>query len=62
LARDAAERVWVPVFDLPEQPLTGLTRKILKRLRVMPGFSGMRPMVVGEESQDTPAEFDTVPR
>jgi A/G-specific adenine glycosylase len=51
LARDAAERVWVPVLDLPEQPLTGLTRKILKRLRVMPGFSTMRPVIVDDSAQ-----------
>lgn len=62
LARDASERVWVPVFDLPEQPLTGLTRKILKRLRVMPGFSGGRPVVLDEQGQDTAAVFDTVVR
>jgi A/G-specific adenine glycosylase len=65
LARDEAERVWVPVLDLPEQPLTGLTRKILKRLRVMPGYSGMRPLVMGEETQETNAGFDAavvVPR
>jgi A/G-specific adenine glycosylase len=49
LARDTAERVWVPVFDLPELPLTGLTKKILKRLRVMPGFSTARPLVIAEE-------------
>ena len=51
LARDTNERVWVPVLDLPEQPLTGLTRKILKRLRVMPGFSTMRPVVIEEATQ-----------
>jgi len=49
LARDTAERVWVPVLDLPELPLTGLTKKILKRLRVMPGFSTGRPLIIGEE-------------
>jgi A/G-specific adenine glycosylase len=62
LARDAGERIWVPVLDLPEQPLTGLTRKILKRLRVMPGFSGGRPVVLDEQGQDTAAAFDTVVR
>ncbi len=51
LARDVAERVWVPVLDLPEQPLTGLTRKILKRLRVMPGYGTMRPVLVDEPAQ-----------
>jgi A/G-specific adenine glycosylase len=58
LARDAAERVWVPVFDLPELPLTGLTKKILKRLRVMPGFSNGRPVIIGEEGA-VQATFDT---
>jgi hypothetical protein len=54
----------VPVLDLPEQPLTGLTRKILKRLRVMPGYSGMRPLVMAEEAQEAVAGFDAaaVPR
>jgi A/G-specific adenine glycosylase len=64
LARDTAERVWIPVLDLLEQPLTGLTRKILKRLRVMPGYSGGRPLVMNEQGQDALAEFDmaVVPR
>jgi A/G-specific adenine glycosylase len=64
LARDTAERVWIPVLDLLEQPLTGLTRKILKRLRVMPGYSGGRPLVMNEQGQDALAEFDmaAVPR
>jgi A/G-specific adenine glycosylase len=59
LAKETAERVWVPVLDLLEQPLTGLTRKILKRLRVMPGYSGGRPMVVDEQGEDAFAVFDT---
>jgi A/G-specific adenine glycosylase len=59
LAKDAGERVWVPVMDLPEQPLTGLTRKILKRLRVMPGYGGSRPVVTDDRGQDSTAEFDT---
>ena len=53
LAKDTGERVWVPVLDLLDQPLTGLTRKILKRLRVMPGYSGMRPVVLGDADQDS---------
>jgi A/G-specific adenine glycosylase len=60
LARDVAERVWVPVLDLPEQPLTGLTRKILKRLRVMPGFSAMRPLVLEDVPQGDLKELDSV--
>ena len=35
------------------------TRKILKRLRVMPGYSGGRPMVVDEQGEDAFAVFDT---
>jgi A/G-specific adenine glycosylase len=58
LAKDAGERVWVPVLDLLDQPLTGLTRKILKRLRVMPGYSGMRPVVLGDSDQDVTKELD----
>jgi A/G-specific adenine glycosylase len=58
LAKDTGERVWVPVLDLLEQPLTGLTRKILKRLRVMPGYSGMRPVVLGDSDQDVTRELD----
>lgn len=58
LARATGDRVWVPVFDLPEQPLTGLTRKILKRLRVMPGYSGSRPPLVmdDKDNNEVPAE------
>lgn len=61
LAKGAGERAWVPVMDLPEQPLTGLTRKILKRLRVMPGYSGSRPAIaLGELAPpDSAQEFDT---
>lgn len=58
LAKDAGERVWVPVLDLPEQPLTGLTRKILKRLRVLPGFSGMPSMAIGDSAQDPVKDLD----
>jgi len=36
----------------------------LKRLRVMPGYSGGRPLMMNEQGQDALAEFDavTVPR
>lgn len=40
LARGVGQRAWVPILDLNELPLTGLTRKILKRLKVMPGYNG----------------------
>ncbi|MGA8530477.1 MAG: A/G-specific adenine glycosylase [Acidobacteriaceae bacterium] len=45
LARSTGDRAWVPVLDLNDQPLTGLTRKILKRLKVLPGYSGAGPNV-----------------
>jgi A/G-specific adenine glycosylase len=58
LARGVGERAWVPLMDLPELPLTGLTRKILKRLRVMPGYSGGRPAVTLDElTADSAKEF-----
>jgi hypothetical protein len=45
-------------MDLPELPLTGLTRKILKRLRVMPGYSGGRPaLTLDELTPDSAKEF-----
>ena len=61
LAREAAERVWVPVLDLPELPLTGLTKKILKRLRVMPGYNGARPLGLAEEEAAAQETLDTAP-
>jgi A/G-specific adenine glycosylase len=58
LARGPGERAWVPLMDLPELPLTGLTRKILKRLRVMPGYSGGRPaLTLDELTPDSAKEF-----
>jgi A/G-specific adenine glycosylase len=45
LSRSTGDRAWVPVLDLNDQPLTGLTRKILKRLKVLPGYSGAGPRV-----------------
>lgn len=48
LARSTGDRAWVPVLDLNDQPLTGLTRKILKRLKVLPGYSGAGPTVTLE--------------
>ncbi len=56
LGRAVGERAWVPVMDLLEQPLTGLTRKILKRLRVMPGYSGARPALELNELTSDPAK------
>ena len=54
LARGVGTRAWVPVLDLNDQPLTGLTRKILKRLKVMPGYSGSGPaLALGDLSAET---------
>lgn len=33
-------RQWVHAAELPQMPLTGLARKVLKRLKVWPGYSG----------------------
>lgn len=53
------ERLWVPAGELHERPLTGLTLKILKRLRVMPGYSGAGPaVVIGDLPGDAHTEFD----
>jgi A/G-specific adenine glycosylase len=40
-------RQWVPIEDLHGLPLTGLARKVLKRLRVLPGYA----------SASTPVKF-----
>lgn len=59
LAEPAAERIWVPVRELHDRPLTGLTLKVLKRLKVMPGYSGSGPAVVMEEVvRDAAREFE----
>lgn len=59
LARAAGQRSWVRVRDLYERPLTGLTLKVLKRLRVMPGYHGAGPtVVVGELVRGAAREFE----
>ncbi len=59
LAAPLGERAWVPVRDLQQRPLTGLALKVLKRLRVMPGYSGAGPtVIVGELAPDADREFD----
>jgi len=59
LLLQGGEREWVPVSNLLERPLTGLTLKVLKRLRVMPGYSGAGPsVVIGELAPDAAREFD----
>ncbi|HTV83662.1 MAG TPA: A/G-specific adenine glycosylase [Acidobacteriaceae bacterium] len=60
LARPGGERSWVPLIELHDRPLTGLTRKILKRLRVMPGYNGAGPAVaIGELVRDAKKEFES---
>lgn len=60
LARATGERKWVPLLELHERPLTGLTRKILKRLKVMPGYNGSGPaVVVGNAPRDAEREFES---
>ena len=53
------EREWVLLSGLLERPLTGLTLKVLKRLKVMPGYSGSGPaVVIGDLAPDAAREFD----
>jgi len=42
-------RRWVNSGELAELPLTGLTRKILKRLKTLPGYTGPGPAVRFDE-------------
>jgi A/G-specific adenine glycosylase len=42
-------REWIPTRRLLEIPLTGLTRKILKRLKILPGFGGSGPLSAFDE-------------
>lgn len=42
-------RNWFPLHDLHSLPLTGLTRKVLKRLRTWPGYDGEGPAVTLDE-------------
>jgi A/G-specific adenine glycosylase len=42
-------RRWVLSRELSELPLTGLTRKVLKRLKALPGYTGPGPAVTFEE-------------
>ncbi len=60
LIRADGERKWVLLQELHDFPLTGLTRKILKRLKVMPGYNGTGPAVlIGETVRDAEKEFDS---
>jgi A/G-specific adenine glycosylase len=42
-------RKWVNSRELTELPLTGLTRKVLKRLKTLPGYTGPGPAVRFDE-------------
>ncbi len=60
LVRSVGDRMWIPLLELHERPLTGLTRKILKRLKVMPGYSGSGPAaVIGETVRNAEKEFES---
>ncbi|MBT9332512.1 A/G-specific adenine glycosylase [Paracidobacterium acidisoli] len=52
LAGTENTREWIAARMLMEMPLTGLSRKILKRLKVMPGYDGPGPLHALEESTD----------
>ncbi|ACO31406.1 MAG TPA: A/G-specific adenine glycosylase [Acidobacterium sp.] len=39
---------WISARELRSIPLTGLARKVLKRLKIMPGYTGMGPQVLIE--------------
>jgi A/G-specific adenine glycosylase len=43
--RPRGARKWVRLRELTDLPLTGLTRKVLKRLRALPGYTGPGPAV-----------------
>jgi A/G-specific adenine glycosylase len=36
---------WFAVSELAAIPLTGLARKVLKRLKALPGYTGGQPLV-----------------
>lgn len=53
LPKRKALRRWFPLGELNTVPLTGLTRKVLKRLRAWPGYADEGPtaIVAGAESE-----------
>lgn len=51
LPKRKTTREWFPVRRLDALPLTGLTRKALKRLRAWPGYDGAGPAVTVEKVQ-----------
>jgi A/G-specific adenine glycosylase len=50
LPKANGSRRWVQVRELTSLPLTGLTRKVLKRLKTLPGYTGPGPAVSLEEA------------
>lgn len=46
LPAGAGTRRWVKVRELHELPLTGLARKVLKRLKALPGYTGAGPVIL----------------
>ena len=49
LPKPRGERRWVQLPELTSLPLTGLTRKVLKRLKALPGYTGPGPAVTFEQ-------------
>jgi len=49
LPQSKGTRRWVESRELAEIPLTGLARKVLKRLKALPGYTGPGPAVSFEE-------------
>ncbi len=49
LPKTGGVRKWVNSRELTELPLTGLTRKVLKRLKTLPGYTGPGPAVRFDE-------------
>jgi A/G-specific adenine glycosylase len=51
LPRAKGARRWVQLQELNGLPLTGLTRKVLKRLKALPGYTGPDSAVSFEQGQ-----------
>ncbi len=49
LPKPRSARRWVHLRELTDLPLTGLTRKVLKRLKALPGYTGPGPAVSFEQ-------------
>jgi A/G-specific adenine glycosylase len=51
LPKRKAVRRWFPLSELNTVPLTGLARKVLKRLRAWPGYEGAGPTAIIAETK-----------